>query len=391
MKHKKKILIDAISLLSPHTGIARYTYEVSKALQKSTKDFYNLYFDYGLHSNELISIHNYTTKSNILSSIKQIIISNHILKKFIRQTLQLIAKYTSPTYDLYWQPNFIPNPYIKAKKTITTVHDFSFYLQPNWHPKERIEYFNQYFWKQTTKSDHIITGSDFSKQEIIKYLKYPDKKISVIYHGINHDTYKLYPDFTLLETKNRYKLHDKFILCVGSLEPRKNLINLIKAYSKLPMEIKETYQLLLVGFRGWENKNIKDILEQEKNHIRYIGYVSDKELAHIYNMASLFVYPSLYEGFGLPPLEAMACGCAVIASDTSSIPEICQDNALYIDPLSITDILDKLIYALTNPHIVKRLKTKGLKHAKKFSWDKSAQEHLKIFDKVIDNENRYST
>jgi len=381
MNHKK-LLIDTISLLSPHTGIARYTYEISKKLQNLTTDRYEIYFDYGLHTKELISTNNKTKKSDILSYIKSIIVQNPTIKYIARMILQYISKYTSPTYDIYWQPNFIPNPNIKAKKVITTVHDFSFYLQPQWHPKERVKYFEKHFWKHTKKSDHIITGSHFSKQEIIKYLQYPKDNISVIYHGVNHDIYKIYDKKTLSITKNKYHLNDRFILCVGSLEPRKNLINLIKAYTKLDINIKDEFKLLLVGFKGWENNDIKDILQQEKDYINYIGYISDIELAHIYNMASLFVYPSLYEGFGLPPLEAMACGCVVIASDVTSIPEVCKEYAIYIDPLSINDITNKIKYILQNPQLKEKLSKQGIDYAKTFDWDKSAKEHLKIFDKV---------
>jgi len=382
MKVKKKILIDGLSLLSPFTGVAKYTYENASRLQKEYSDRYEWFYDYGFHSKNLIETESVKQSENFLKKLKSVIVSNALLKSLIRKTLSAVSHLTSPSYDLYWQPNYIPQN-VKAKKIVTTVHDFSFHIQPEWHPQERFEYYQENFWKKAAASDWIITGSNFTKQEIIKYMDYPEEKITVIYHAVDHEVYRMHEEEALHSTKEKFSLNETFLLFVGSIEPRKNLLNLLKAYHLLPEGIKENYPLILVGFKGWENREIMQEIDKEKEHIHYLGYLSNEELAHVYSLATLFIYPSLYEGFGIPPLEAMACGTAVIASRTASIPEVCIDAVVYIDPNSSQDIAEKITELLGMPEKRNVLVKKGLVHSKHFTWDKAAKEHLKVFEKVI--------
>jgi len=382
LKIKKKILIDGLSLLSPFTGVAKYTYENAYRLEKKYADGYEWFYDYGFHSKELIQSTNSKKSVHILKKVKALIVSNPIVKKIGRETLSLLSYISSPTYDLYWQPNYIPKR-IKSKKIITTVHDFSFYIQPEWHPKERLNYYKKYFWKQASSSDLLITGSHFTKQEIIKYMHYPEEKITVIYHGVDHELYKVYEQNVLEESKNKFDLNTNFLLFVGSIEPRKNLLNLLKAYHLLSNSIKHDYPLVLVGFKGWENRDIMQEIEKDKEHIKYLGYLTNEELVHVYNLATLFIYPSLYEGFGIPPLEAMACKTAVIASNVASIPEVCADAAMYIDPNNPHDIAKKITTLLMDTQKRLSLAEKGFKHSQQFTWEKAAQAHMNVFQKVL--------
>ncbi len=379
----QKVLIDASSLLSPITGIGRYTYEISKRLQNLTVYKYEIFFNYGFCSKELYGPSNEQTNTQLKAKKLQSFIKKFsLLKKFGRKFYTFIAKFDPNIYDFYWQPNFIPNQNIKAKKVISTIHDFSFKLQPHWHPKERVQYLNKNF-NLAKKADHIITGSNFTKQEIIDYMQIPQDNISVIYHGVDHDIYKLYLQNELQQTKLRFDLPDKFLLFVGSIEPRKNLLSMLNAYNLLTKEEKSALPFILVGFRGWQNIEIMQEIEKSKEHIHYLGFVTDLELAHIYNLATMFIYPSLYEGFGLPPLEAMACGTPVIVSSVASLPEVCADAALYINPTDLQDIKDKILTLLYDETLREALSQKGKTQAALFSWDKSALEHLKVFQKVL--------
>lgn len=378
----KKILIDAVSLLSPLTGIGRYTYEISCRLQKLSKGKYEIFFNYGYHSKELYGVDKQSTTEQKAKKLQSFIKKFPLLKKLSRSFYLFITKFYRVEYDLYFQPNFIPNSNIKAKKLICTVHDFSFMLQPHWHTKELIEHYDKNFFKLIKKADHIITGSNFTKQEIIDYMQIPQDKISVIYHGVNHELYKPYQQNELQETKAKFDLPKKFLLFVGSIEPRKNLLTLLKAYNLLTNDEKGELPLILVGFKGWENREIMQEIEKNREYIRYLGFVSDSELAHIYNLATVFIYPSLYEGFGLPPLEAMACGTPVIVSNVSSLPEVCGDAAIYIEPTDHIDIKNKILVIAKDEKLREELSQKSKAQAAFFSWEKSAIEHFEVFEKV---------
>lgn len=312
-------------------------------------------------------------------SFKSFITKNKFLKKIARKILLLSGRFFAPKFDVYWQPNFIPNEGIKSKKIVTTVHDFSFVLHKEFHPKERIEYFEKYFLKNIVKSDILITGSEFSKQEILERLNFSAEKIKVIYHGINHNLFKIYTDINIT-----FDLPKNFIFSVGSIEPRKNLLGLLKAYNLLSSEIKKEYKLVLAGFKGWENKEIVDLINQDKKNIFYLGFISDEELAKVYNLSRCFLFPSFYEGFGLPVLEAMACGTPVICSNTSSLPEVGGDAVLYCDAYNVNDIKEKIELLLDDEILQKQMIQKGLNRAKLFSWKKSADEHIKVFEEILE-------
>ncbi len=378
---KKKIIIDAVSILSPFTGIGKYTYEISKELREERE--FEWYYNYGYHSKKLYSPDNNSKNGSFAKKLKKIMTSNPYTKYLSREFFTQLTKVFTRSYDLYWQPNFIPNPNIKAKKLITTIHDFSFYLYPQWQPAERVKYFNKRIWREAIKSDFLITGSNFSKAEIIEYFNYPEERIEVINHGIDHSIYKIYKEEELKELKIKYNLPKNYILFVGSIEPRKNLINLLFAYQKLPKEIKREIPLLLCGFKGWNNREIMNLIEKERKYIRYLGYLTDIELAGIYNLATIFIYPSLYEGFGIPPLEAFACGTPVISSNVSSLPEACGESALFINPNSPEDIKEKIIQLLEDKELRDEMRKRGLIHSQSFSWEKSAQKHLELFKKII--------
>lgn len=369
---KPKLVIDTVSLLSSLTGIGRYTYEIAKSLK--TNDMFELYFFYGYHSQILST----PLDSREIKKIKSFIIKIPLLKKIVRKVLNISSVLFSPTYDLYWQPSFIPMSGIKAKKTITSVHDFSFISHKDFHPKERIEYFENNFFQNIYRSDIIITGSHYSKTEILQRLKFSEDKVKVIYHGIDHSIFKIYDRFDL-----PFTLPKKFIFSVGSIEPRKNLIGLLKAYNNLSEKIQSEYKLVLAGFKGWENKEIMELIAKNRENIHYLGFIDDIELAKVYNLASLFVFPSFYEGFGLPPLEAMACGTPVVSSNLTSMPEVCQDAAIYCDPYDTADIKQKIELVLGDEALQNELIDKGIKRASEFSWQKSAQNHLDVFSEVL--------
>ncbi|MEY4504675.1 MAG: hypothetical protein RL154_971 [Pseudomonadota bacterium] len=372
---KNEFLIDSVALLSPLAGIGRYNAEIAKLLPQFDVNANYKYY-YGFVSDKVILPSSETRSLSTLGLAKKIIINNRVAKKLTRAGLRVYNSLTMPIYDLYWQPNFIPRDDIKTKKIITTVHDFSWHIEPSWHPKERADDMQKRFWDGIKRTDRIITGSEFTKQEIIKYLNYSADKIDVIYHGVDHSVFYPSNEITL-------DLPKKYILAVGSIEPRKNLINLLKAYDTFDAEFKNEYKLILVGFKGWNNSDIMSIIEKNKTNIIYLGYINDNELREVYSRASVFVYPSLYEGFGIPPLEAMACGTAVVVSNVSSLPEACGDSALYINPLCIDEIIAAIKSILENSALQNEYKQKGIKWAANFTWQESTKKHIESFYKTL--------
>lgn len=371
-----EILINTIPLLSPMTGVGKYTLYLSRTLKEIDRENIYIYF-YGYYSQNL-TVSN-SRVSFFLQAIKEIIKKIPFLADYIRGGL---SAFSNKVFDIYFEPNFILLERVKAKKRIVSVFDFSFELYPQWHPEERIKYFRKNFWKSIKKADRVVVPSNFIYNQAINQYGLEKKLLRVVYPGVDHEVFRECSAETTDIDINKYSLPENFILFVGSIEPRKNLKNLLLAYQSLPDYIKEKFKLVLVGFSGWKNREIMEILKKHKDNIIYKGYVSERELAYIYNRASLFVFPSFYEGFGLPPLEAMACGCPVLVSNRASLPEVCGDAAVYCEPDEPESIAEAMYKVLEDEELRKSLIIKGKERAKFFRWDKTAREILNIFEEV---------
>ena len=282
--------------------------------------------------------------------------------------------------------NFAP----KGCKTIVHCHDLV-----SWMPLKNMTYkldkggmlrhlFVILFKKRgIKKADHLIAISHNTKKDLIKYIKLPEEKITVIHNGVDHETFhlrnKLYARRKLNLPGDR-----KIILSVSSKEHRKNIESLIEAFSIISKDI---FDLKLVHI-GQFSKRSKDIISKFElmDKINCLTNVSEKRLALFYNAADLFVFPSLYEGFGLPPLEAMASGCPVITSNTSSLPEIVGNAGIMVDPHDLNSLAEKMHEVLTDENLRKEMIKKGLDQAEKFSWGKSAEETIQLYKKILNND-----
>lgn len=256
---------------------------------------------------------------------------------------------------------------------VITIHDLSFYVNPNW-----FSFFYRKFYGIVTpvlakKSKAILTVSLFSKSEIIKYLPVKDDKITVIYNAVS--------EFSLNQnSQNANKLNDrKYILAVSSLDARKNHQILIDAFN---CEEFTAYDLLLVGKSA---KHFKFNLSEYsgKENIKFLGYVTDNELSNLYHNATVFIYPSLYEGFGIPPLEAMAHSCPVIVSDITVFREVCGDAAVYVDPENIDSVRKGILNVLNNERLRVKLIDSGKNRVKQFSWMSSAEKVSVVIKDIL--------
>lgn len=285
-----------------------------------------------------------------------------------------------PKCDIFWSPHYnIPLLPIKAKKRVVTIHDvfhLAFYNTLNL--KQKL-YTKIVINQAVNRSDIILTVSEFSANEIKKYTN-TKKDIHVIYNAIDHKKFKVIKEKSKLDfVRKKYSLPQEFILFVGNVKPHKNLKNLLLAIKNIEIN------LVIVGKKeGFitADKDITNIIERYnlKNRIIFTGYIEDEDLPIIYNLATLFVFPSLYEGFGIPPLEAQACGCPVICSNAASLPEVCGNSVIYFNPYDVEDIKEKIELVLNNKELQNELKLKGFENVKRFSWEKSAIKIIEIIE-----------
>ena len=236
------------------------------------------------------------------------------------------------------------------------------------------------------KASRIATVSEYSRQDLLNIYKLPPEKVVVTYNGVeSHFTPR--PDLPneSQEIRSRYGISRDFLLAVGSLQPRKNLIRLIRAYAKLRGERADfAPQLVIVGRRLWLTHEIFDEVKRSRwaGDVILTGYVADEDLPALYRAARAFVYPSLFEGFGLPPLEAMACGTPVVTSGVSSLPEITGDAALLIDPNNEQSLASAMVEIVSDDLLRAELREKGIARAKRFTWRDAAEKTLRLYQEA---------
>lgn len=268
---------------------------------------------------------------------------------------------------------------VKLEKTIITCHD----LIPWVYDNNRLPTWKLNM-KGLKKADRIITVSEYSKNEIVKYVGYPEDQITVIPNAVDHNNYYVKRDREIVK-KLGVPDTQKVILYVGSEQPRKNVPFLLEAISLLKKKL-PGIKLLKIGVpqvSGVREELLKliEVLDIQKEVI-FVGYVSENDLTKYYNAADLFVFPTLYEGFGLPPLEAMACGTPVITSNVTSLPEVVGDSAVTIDPYDVNAFAEAMYDLLTDEKLRENMINKGLKRAQLFNWEKSAKETLKVYEQL---------
>lgn len=297
---------------------------------------------------------------------------------------QLLFPKVIPRCDVFWCPHFnVPVFPIKANNIITTIYDVNHLSSINKSSWLKKTYAKLLYINATRKSKTIITISEFSKKEIIKHTKISDKKIELIYCGVDKEKFTK-------NTKNKENLElpEKYILFVGNIKPHKNLITLLKAYSILSKELQNEYKIVIVGKReGFitkENEISSFIKNQKLNeNIFFTGYIHDHQVPLVYANAAIFVFPSLYEGFGLPLLEAMCSETPIISSGAASLPEIGGDAVEYFSPLDEKQLAQKIEYLIKNPALQKELIRKGIIQIENFSWNISVERHINLFNKYL--------
>lgn len=357
-------------LLKGYTGIGRYAHNLVKSLAEI--DHENEYLLYA--PKKLLDLKRRLPKINAKNFYSKYDCFNQGATKILKN----IDIYHSPS------PDFLPN--VNAR-IIVTVHDLIYKVYPQGHTDETIEKTEEHFQQLITKADKIICCSQNTMNDLKRFFPVQENKACVIYQGVDKHVFRVLnkdeqeaADKILVERGIQFP----FILFIGTIEPRKNLSNLIKAFYILKKEEAFDGKLVIAGMQGWMQENIAKVVDDYdlKKDVLFLGYLSDFELCVLYNKAQVFAFPSFYEGFGFPILEAFCCGAAVVTSKTSSCGEVAQDAALQVDPHNAMDIADHMRKIIQDKKFADELKKKALTRAQDFSFEKTAQETLEIYKEV---------
>lgn len=357
------------------TGIGTYTYELINSLNKI--DRINKYYLFmpekstgNINLNKNFNIIN-TLENTVSNFWEGINTSNDIY---------------NTDMNLYHIPqNGIGIPFKKKCPFIITLHDIIPYRMPETVSNKYLKIFTEEMPKIISLCDGIITVSNFSKKDIIKSFDFPEDKIFVT-HLASESIYRpLSKRICKYFIEKNYSIHGNFILYIGSFSPRKNISGLIESFSKFISRTKKDIKLVIAGKQGisYENYKKRSIELKIENNVIFPGFIPIEHLPYLYNAADLFVYPSFYEGFGLPLLEAMSCGVPVITSDVTSIPEVVKDAAVKINPHDIDDMSNAIYEVYKDPDLRKNLIKKGLLRAMDFSWDETARKTLNSYKQIV--------
>jgi glycosyltransferase involved in cell wall biosynthesis len=372
-----KVTFESQPLIGHLTGIGRYVKELTKRLDIN-KDIQLTYWFNQLVKNKQLELGlNIEEIENTRYPYKVIRRLGH--PKFLHH-LPVDIK-GKP--DIFHAGNFITYNTLKAKN-IVTIHDLAFLKYPDVTDDITFKHHTTWLPDSINRADHIIAVSKQTKEDIIGFYKVPDEKITVTYLSADSSLQRASME-EIEATKARYNLPNQYLLYVGTLEPRKNIPYMLEAYSIAKRKYQIPHKLVIVGKKGWKYESIFQTIEKNKleNDIIFTGYVKDEDLPAIYSGASVFLFPSIYEGFGLPVLEAMKCGVPVITTNVSSLPEVAGDAGILIPLDDVGYFADQIFELVNDDDKWKHYSQLSLTRAGQFSWDRTAQETIDVYKKVL--------
>ena len=372
-----RIGLNGIPLLSPLTGIGHYTSSLARAIGAESDIELTLF--YGRHWSHEIRQAPIARIENWKRLVKALVPAPYTLMRAVQQ---LPFATGARNLDLFHDPTGFP--LAGAAATVSTVHDLTWERFPEAHPPQRVRAFSRMFGRALSRSSHLICDSEFVRAELIERHGVAPEKVTAIPLAARA-TFSPLRQSTPPDLSGHGLFHRQYLLAVGTIEPRKNLDAVVRAHAALPGDTRKRFPLVIVGMKGWLTSRLESLIEAgvRSREIRVLGYVDDEELARLYASARMLIYPSLYEGFGLPPLEAMASGTPVITSNVSSLPEVVGDAGIQVDPHDVDALRDAIRLLSEDDERWEALRSAGLARAAQFSWERCARETLAVYQKVL--------
>ena len=379
---KLKIGIDASCILPRKTGIGNFTDNLLRELlHLETEHEFVIFLNSFSNPAE-----NLPVSQSPRIKVKKYKIPGPLLVYSWRYVKFPPIEFLTGLTDIFHSTSGYFPPQIRGKRVVT-VYDLFFLRHPELCDKLGGRFFAKTFPRRLHKFDQIIVPSNATKHDIRESLDIPEEKITVIYGGVDQERFHVIKDLELLNSIRReYCLPQHYILSVSTLEPRKNLDGLLIAYKHLKDILYNPPKLVLVGGKGWEQQDLRKLVRQHRlmQDVIFTGYVPARHLPLIYNAALAFAMPSLWEGFGMPVLEAMACGIPCLISNTPALKEISEDAALSADPYNYYEIAEKLKDLITSHKLRDQMSQKGLSVITKFTWKLTAKKTLRLYEKIME-------
>ena len=373
-----KIAIDAQPLLEQSAGVTYYSKGLIEAvLKQDKKNYYDLLL-WRLFPKKTFSV---LGEGRNFSYRYQRFFPYKVFYKLHKWVIDIPLELFFGRHDLYFFPNFVIYPHLKGKSVIL-IHDLTFERVPQYVARRNVDFLRKFVPSSVAQADHVVVNCEFTKRELIEAYRVPAEKVTVAYPGVDPKSFYPRSAKDKEEIKRKYGIAKPFLLFLGTLEPRKNVPAILKAYADLSN--RRDFNLVLAGKKGWLSEEIfrtvADLgLEED---VIFTGYVPEEDRPRLMSAAEVFVFPSFFEGFGMPVVEAQACGTPVVTSNTTSLPEAAGEGAVLVDPKNVSQLTRALEEVLSSESRRKELVKKGLANAHRFDWNDSAQKLIEIFNSL---------
>lgn len=392
-----KIVVDGLPLTGPPSGIGRYTHELLRHLPRLRPDHAFTVHGVGRRwsgqpLDELQLDARHTPGSQICRPTGNLLWRMVLpfrdsalgdgLSILRRQVMTRVISRTRP--DVFLGTNFL-GLFQRGFKTVITIHDLAYRHYPEAANPYMLRLLSRHLNRHAQRADAVLTDSHHARRDIVEFLDVPAEKVVVAHPGVG-------PEFRPVEdrrnregVRGKYGLPERFLLFVGTVEPRKNLEILVRAFDRMLCDEEVPHSLVIAGGKGWRDAGIRRAIEGVRDRTRVVctGYVDDRDLPALYSLADVFVLPSLYEGFGLPVLEAMACGTPVVASQAASLPEVVGEAGLLFDPHSAEALAEALLHVVREETLRRSLAAAGLQRVRHFTWEQTARRVLEVLEAVV--------